>query len=241
MIYIQHEVTERLVGSEKKLETIITRGGKGCTLINLSYFESDSTYRRFNELFKLMTFPSLDHIFRSSITHQLKTKIAFIVDNGPGEAPSSPLVRMLLARLLKYIDLDVAAQLSFAEYHSKMNFVERVHATENDCLSRHGPFDSKSIHSTFEVGDVRHFENMEAMANEVINCIQQGKYSGEQISCYRGSRDEDYIFDDEEKLRRFLLLSEDEKQLCDWTYNPKDTKLHRDMVMTWKANSSERR
>ena len=32
-------------------------------------------------------------------------------------------------------------QRAFAEYHSKRNYVERLHAVENDVLSRHGAFD----------------------------------------------------------------------------------------------------
>ena len=136
--------------------------------------------------FKLLLEPSLDSIFRNKESGHLKSIFAFIVDNGPGEAPSSPMVKMLLVRLLKYLDLDIVAQLSFAEYHRKMNFVESVHATENECLSRHGPFCSKSIHREFRVGDEKHKENIEAMAAEVIACIQQGKYSEHPISCFRG-------------------------------------------------------
>ena len=59
-----------------------------------------------------------------------------IVDNGPGEQPPS-LLKMLLVRLLK---LESACQVRYGKYHSKRNFVERVHAHENSALSRHGPF-----------------------------------------------------------------------------------------------------
>ena len=200
------------VGLEMKDVNTITRGGKGCTLINLSFFETDSTYRRFNEIFKMLLEPSLDSVFRNKASGDLKSIFAFIVDNGPGEAPSSSMVKMLLVRLQKYLALDMVAQLSFAEYHSKMNPVERVHATENECLSRHGPFCSKSIHHEFQVGDQRHKENIEAMAAEVMSCIQQGKYSGHQISCFRGVSDEKYVFDDEVTLRKFFLLSEESKK-----------------------------
>ena len=57
------------------------------------------------------------------------------MDNGPSEQPSSPLVQMLLVRLLKFLKLKKIVQVSFAEYHSKRNFVERVHSIENFALS----------------------------------------------------------------------------------------------------------
>ena len=60
------------------------------------------------------------------------------------EMPSSPLVKMCLIRLLQILQLRRATQASFAEYHSKQNFVERVHAAENEVLSKHGPFDEKA-------------------------------------------------------------------------------------------------
>ena len=48
-----------------------------------------------------------------------------------GRAAKQSLVQMCLARLLKFLKLDKACQTSFAEYHSKRNFVERAHAEEN--------------------------------------------------------------------------------------------------------------
>ncbi|XP_066915452.1 uncharacterized protein [Clytia hemisphaerica] len=237
----EHETIEVDVGSEKRNQTTITRGGKACTFINISYFESDNTFRRFNEIFKLMENPGLDSKFRSTFTDRLKPNFSFIVDNGPGEAPSSWLVRMLLVRLLNYFNLDSVAQLSFAEYNSKMNFVERVHTKENLCLYAHGPFDTKTVHQNFKVGDEKHKANMEAMATEVVNCISQGKYSDHPISTFRGIKDEEYVFDDEEKLRQFLLLSEEGKAECDWSYMPKDVPLNTAMTLTWNANGSTER
>ncbi|XP_066920718.1 uncharacterized protein [Clytia hemisphaerica] len=167
--------------------------------------------------------------------------MAFIVDNGPGEAPSSPLVKMLLARLLNYLNLDVISQMSFAEYNSKLNYVERVHAVENDCISRHGPFSSKLKHAECEIGDIKHRENMEEMCKQVIDCIGQGGYSGHPLTCVRGVRDEEFVFNDEERLRQFLMLSEEGKELCDWTYKPEECPLATHMKILWKANDCERR
>lgn len=55
---------------------------------------------------------------------------ALVVDNGPAEEPSSHIVQMCIVRLLNFLKLDKVSQISFAEYHSKRNFVERVHRGE---------------------------------------------------------------------------------------------------------------
>lgn len=94
-----------------------------------------------NEILYLLTIPALDSLFRDKITGRLKKEFVFAVDNGPAEQPSSPLVQMCLARLLNLLKLDRITQVSFAEYHSKRNFVERVHAEGNRVLSKHGPFE----------------------------------------------------------------------------------------------------
>ena len=44
--------------------------------------------------------------------------------------------------------------MSYAEYHSKRNPVERVHAAENEVLSRHGAFSNNEIHSSPETGKI---------------------------------------------------------------------------------------
>ena len=82
---------------------------------------------------------------------------------------------------------------------------------------------------------------MEAMVKEVVNCTSQGRYSGSPISCYRRIRNDEYIFDDEEKLRQFLMLSEEGKEECDWTYKPNRVPLNNDMSILWKANGNTER
>lgn len=109
----------------------VTRTGKEVALLNLSFYEPENTSRAFNEVLLLLTRPSLDYYFRNSNTGRLKENVIFVIDNGPSEAPSSPLVHMWLSRLLEYLKLDRISQISFAEYHSRRNFVERVHAAEN--------------------------------------------------------------------------------------------------------------
>ena len=111
--------------------------------------------------------------FRDHLTGRLRKEFIFVVDNGPAEQPSSPLVQMCLARLLKFLNLDKLYQTSFAEYHSKRNFVERAHAEENRMLSKHRQFKSKPIHKTDTPGSQEHMENMEHVASEVIQCIKR--------------------------------------------------------------------
>ena len=124
----------------------VTRSGKAVTLVNLSLTEPETVFRVFNEIMYLMTIPSLDKFFRNPETGRLKEIMGFIVDNGPSEAPARFLVQMLFVRLLKFLDLDKVTQRSFAEYLSKRNPVEQVHAAENSVLSSHGPLSSKMIH-----------------------------------------------------------------------------------------------
>ena len=71
-----------------------------------------------------MSHSELTEFFKNPKTGQLKKVFAFVVDNGPSEAPANLQVQMLLVWLLKFLNLDKATQRSFAEYLSKRNFVE---------------------------------------------------------------------------------------------------------------------
>ena len=118
----------------------ITRTGQGVTLLYLSLFEPDTTFKCMNKILLLATNPSLDHLFRDEVTGGLKKEFIFVVDNGPEKKNlTNPLAQMCTARLLRVLKLHKISQISFAEYHSKRNFVERVHAEENCVLSKHGP------------------------------------------------------------------------------------------------------
>ena len=104
------------------------------SLINIAISEPETTFRAMNEFLYLLTQPSLDSVFRNGKTGRLKSIFVFLVDNGHGEDPDSPLTQMCLARILSLLNLSKISQRSFAEYHSKRNFVERVHASENHYL-----------------------------------------------------------------------------------------------------------
>ena len=136
-------------------------------------------------------------------TGQLKKEFVFLVDNGPAEQPSSPMVKMCLVRLLK---LDTVTQVSLAEYHSKRNYVERVHAEENRVLSKHKMFKSNSVHKSGSNGSIEHKENMEHTANEAIFCLNRASFEGKPLHCYRGIQDSDLLFDDLELLHSFLSI-----------------------------------
>ena len=212
----------------------VTRTGKAVTLINLSLTEPETVFRVFNEIFYLMSIPSLDVFFRNPGTGKLKEFFGFIVDNGPSEAPSSLLVQMLLVRLIKFLDLNKVTQRSFAEYLSKRNFVERVHTIENKVLSDHGPFSSTPMYKGASPGSKEHKENMEHMAKEVVNCIGTGIFNKERIQCFRGiGSKENFIFCDEEELKAFMLLSDERKKEDRTPYQPNSNKILSYLENTW--------
>lgn len=197
----------------------VTRSGKAVTLINLSFTEPETVFHVFNELFHLITFLSLDKYFRDPNMGHLKEIMGFRVHNGPSEAPSSFLVQMLLVRFLNSLYLDKVMQRSFPEYLSKQNFVERVHVVVNRALSSHGPFSSKSLHKNALPGSREHKENMESMADEVIECIGTALYNKENIKCSRGiGADERFVFNDEDSLKTSSLLSDERKEVDMTTY-----------------------
>ena len=82
----------------------LTRTGQGVTLLNLSFFEPATTFRCMNKILYLLTLPALDSFFRD-VTGNLKKEFTFIVDNGPAEQPSSPLVQLYLVCLLRLLKL----------------------------------------------------------------------------------------------------------------------------------------
>jgi hypothetical protein len=222
---------------EKTNTARVTRTGQAVVLINIAFFEPETTFRAMNEILYLLSRPSLDKIFRNPVTGNIKSVFSFIVDNGHGEDPDSPLTQMCLSRLLYLLSLTKISQRSFAEYHSKRNFVERVHAAENLALSRHGSFNTKKIHSDPEVGSKEHAENMEEMALDVKDCISEARFAGRFLQCFRGISNNNGVFDDENKLKEFLSLSEERKEECTWTYKAESisNSIFESLVMVWNV------
>ena len=197
----------------------VKRSGTAAVLLNISHFEPETIQRTFNEIFLLLANPALDKYFRNPQTSKLKEHFMFIVNNSPSKAPSHPMVKMWLVRLLVVLQLKSITQKSFAEYHSKRNPVERVHVVE------------------YEKGDKKHLENMEFMANKVKTCLEKAQYGGRPIHTQRGIGNEDnFVFNNEEQLLNFLSRSEMLKSEYEGHYYPQKNKLWREVCMTWKLN-----
>jgi hypothetical protein len=216
----------------------VRRTGKPASLIYLGISEPETTFRLMNEIFYMMQHPSFDSVFRNPSSGALKSNISFIVDNGHAEDPDSPLTQMCLVRIFKLLNLNSISQRSFAEYHSKRNFVERVHASENEALSRHGAFSTHQIHESAVPGSQEHIEIMEKMAKDVVTCISGAKFGGHFINCIRGVTKNAMIFDDEKRLKAFLLLSEERKWDCDWKYEVIHNPYYESLVVCWGIGCS---
>lgn len=226
-------------GSADKVEDrIVTRTGKTVMLVNIAFFEPETTFRGMNEIFHMLALPELDSIFRNPTSERLKSVFSFIVDNGHSEDPDSPLTQMCMVRILRMLSLYKISQRSFAEYHSKRNFAERPHAAANEVLSRHGSFDSSRIHKNAVAGSSEHRENMEAMAENVKQCLRQAKFGGHFIKALRGVTEKEQMFNDEDKLKQFLALSEERKSECTWTYKPVQNFCLETLICAWGIPNS---
>ena len=118
--------------------------------VQFVFFELQTACRSFHEIL-LLTFPALDKFFRDQ---ELKENLCSLQTM---DQWSHQLVAWFRCAPLKLLQL---IKISFADYHSKRNFVEGVHAEENKALSKHGPF-SADTHLTVTVGSAEHKENME--------------------------------------------------------------------------------
>ena len=180
----------------------------------------------------------MDQYFRNPETGKLKEHFIFIVDNGPSKAPSHPMVKMWLACIANVLQLKSVTQKSFAEYHSEMNPVERVHAVENRTLSNEVS-SSTGVHKTYTKGDQQHKENMECMANEVANCLKTARYNGKSIITEHGIGEEDhFVFNDENQLLTFLSRSESLKNENNDHYFPQNNPLWQEVALLWDLHEN---
>ena len=224
--------------TEEEYQYTVKRSGSAAILVNLLYFEPETVQRAFNELFLLLANPALDQYFHNPETRKLKEHFIFIVDNGPSEAPSHPIVKMWLARIANVLQLKSVTQKSFAEYHSKRNPVEQVHAVENRTLSNE-VFSSTGVHKTYTKGDQQPKENMECMANEVANCLKTARYNGKSIITQRGIGEKDnFVFNDENQLLTFLSRSESLKNENNNHYFPQNNPLWQEVALLWDLNEN---
>ena len=235
-IDLKQESYQEVNNSESKVVVNVTRTGKPVTLLYLGISEPETTFRAMNEVLYLLTVPSLDSVFRNPTTGTLKNIFSFIVDNGHGEDPDSKLTQMCMARILCMLHLTKINQRSFAERHSKRNYVERVHAAENESLSRHGAFSSTKIHPHADPYSEEHLENMEAMAQEIRDCLSFTRFGGRFLECFRGVNE--FIFNDEDKLKEFIHLSEEKKIDCAWSYEPIKNEYFHTLVNCWNVDEN---
>ena len=220
----------------------VTRTGEAVYLLNLSVYGPETVFRCINEIFKLLIEPSLDDHFRDPGSGKLKSTFIFVVDNGPSECPSSSMVKMLLVRMAKFLKLDRILQISNAEYYSKRNFVEIVHAAVNLHIQRQAVLSSNRIFSDVSPGTDEHHQNMECVAQDLANTIQNAKYGGQYIKCFRGIGDTDnFIFDDEKVLKTFLAFSEQRKLEYLEMYTVKTNNTTKALGMIWGADENLKR
>ncbi len=175
----QHLVSDddyRAIAGPTETPLYIKRTGQAVTLFSLSYFKRDTALCSLTNLFFLMCQPVLNSYFRNPVTGKLKRCFVFITDNSRSVAPASILVQMLLVRFCRMFNLDKVVQKSFTEYHYKRNFVESVHAVENEALPKHGPLNSHQVHGRAKAGggSPEHKENMPAMAKDTESCLNSG-------------------------------------------------------------------
>lgn len=148
---------------------------------------------------------------------------------------------MCLSRLFNFLDLDQITQVSFAEYHSKRNFVERVYAEENRVLSKHGPFSSSAMHHLAKAGTQEHVNNMEYAAEEVRNCLTQASFGGKFLMSYRGMSPDKYVFADEQELHKFLYINKEGKKIfLPSTFSVKAGEVLDSLHMFWNINKELR-
>ena len=112
--------------------------------------------------------------------------------------------------------------------------MERVHAAENEVLSK-TVFNSKSIYEKVEPGSKEHKQNIEKMVTDVKECIQQAKFNKHNLEVHRGVGDE-FVSDDDDKLKSFLTLSEEGKPNCTWSYKVKKNKIAETLSLVWGTN-----
>ncbi|CAB4019713.1 Hypothetical predicted protein, partial [Paramuricea clavata] len=111
----------------------------------------------------------------------------------------------------------------------------------NKELSVHGAFSSQGKHEGFqEPGCLKHKENMEHMANAVIDCLKGANFGGRCLDVYRGPREDQWVFNDEKKLKDFLSFTEYNKEVSGMSYEVQETPLLRSLEAVWNIDEKFR-
>lgn len=136
------------------------------------------------------------------------------------------MVQMCLTWLCHFLNLERVTQVSLVEYNSKRNFMERVHPQVNKALSAHDAFSSHAIHSNVRgPRKPKLIENIEKMVEDVIDCLKWVKFGGKFIKVYWGLKEDDWIFNDEAEVKKFLSLSKLSKETSGMSYQARKTPL----------------
>jgi hypothetical protein len=215
----------------KEVMIHLKRSGKAATLLNLSYYEPETAIRSVNELLYLMTLPSLDSFFRNPSTGRLKDVLVSVVDNGVG-MPRSPIVKMLLVRLRRLLGIEKIIQVAFAEYHSKRNPVERVHAQHTKELEKHGPF---HFNTALHPNTNEHVDSLNKLRDDIREELNMASFGGTHTLVMNGIGDEEnFVFNDSKNLEEFLRMNEEAKQNCEMQYFPNvNSNIFQELVDTW--------
>ena len=180
-----------------------------------------------------MTLPHLDSCFRDPSTGKLKQNFVFVADNGV-DMPRSPLVGMLLVRLQRYLGIKKVTQVSFTEYHSKRNPVERVHASEERELAKHGPF----ARVTEEPNTPEHKQAMEGMAEQVRRVFFHAKFGGSSSCACEGKSEENILYSMTRGNAHFLALTEQRKLECPLVYKTRRNALSTELSNVWGVDDA---
>jgi uncharacterized protein YnzC (UPF0291/DUF896 family) len=83
-----------------------------------------------------------------------------------------------------------------------------------------------------EAGSKEHKENMENMASKVKECTEQAKFNQRYLEVHRGVCN-NLVFDDDHEPKRFLDLSEEEKQECNVYYKARENYVTETLSEVW--------
>jgi len=115
--------------------------------------------------------------------------------------------------------------------------VERVHPQVYKALSVHGAFSSNANHSDVKgPGKPEHIENIEKMAEDVIDCLKWAKFGGNFIEVHRGLKEDNWIFYDEAEVKKFLSLSEFRKETPGMSYRARNIPLAQSLYDIWEID-----
>ena len=181
-----------------------------------------------------MTLSALDRFFRNPNTEKLKEIIVSVVDNGI-DMPRSPMVMMLLTRLRRFLKLESVVRVSYAEYHSKRNPVERVHAIHTVQLEKHGPF---HFNSNLNTDPKNPKKELQKLREDIKDELNKANFGGTHTLVINGvGEEENFVFNDIENLEKFLRLNEDKKQKCKISYSVnRRSKVLNQLVDIWNVD-----